>query len=148
MLFALKVVESKQLLPFVRIAQPNGEFLGRIRSAKFENYVALVILAEFRIVVLVADGTDMARGRSRIPQLMERDPVVGDMHRFSASAISRVDITAGDNKPVRITVAMENVTGLFQVEEVLMAKVKASPIIDCLEICAIVDEEPPRFYLS
>ena len=43
---------------------------------------------------------------------------------------------------------MENVTGLFQVEEVLMTKVKASPIIDCLEICAIVGEEPPRFYLS
>ena len=99
-------------------------------------------------VVLVADGTDMSRGRSRIPQLMETDPVVGDMHRFSASAISRVDITAGEHKPVRITVSMETVTGLFQVEEILMAKVKASPIIDCLEIAAIVGEEPPRFYLS
>lgn len=99
-------------------------------------------------VVLVADGTDMSRGRSRIPQLMERDPVVGDMHRFSASAINRVDITAGEQKPVRITVAMENVTGLFQVEEVLMAKVKASPIIDSLEVVALVGEEPPRFYLS
>ncbi len=99
-------------------------------------------------VVLVADGTDMSRGRSRIPQLLERDPVVGDMHRFSANAIRRVDIVAGENKPVRITVSMENVTGLFQVEEVLMTKVKASPIIDCLEICAIVGEEPPRFYLS
>ncbi len=99
-------------------------------------------------VVLVADGTDMSRGRSRIPQLLERDPVVGDMHRFSASAIRRVDIVAGEHKPVRITVSMENVTGLFQVEEVLMTKVKASPIIDCLEICAIVGEEPPRFYLS
>ena len=99
-------------------------------------------------VVLVADGTDMSRGRSRIPQLMETDPVVGDMHRFSASAINRVDITAGEHKPVRITVSMETVTGLFQVEEVLMTKVKASPIIDCLEIAAIVGEEPPRFYLS
>ena len=95
-------------------------------------------------VVLVADGTDMARGRSRIPQLMERDPVVGDMHRFSASAIRRVDIIAGENKPVRITVSMENVTGLFQVEEVLMTKVKASPIIDSLEIVAVVGEPPNR----
>ena len=99
-------------------------------------------------IVLVADGTDMTRGRSRIPQMMERDPVVGDMHRFSASAIKRVDITAGENKPVRITVAMDNETGLFQVEEVLMTKVKASPIIDRLEIAAVVADGAPRFYLS
>ncbi len=98
-------------------------------------------------VVLVADGTDMSRGRSRIPQIMDRDPVVGDMHRFSASAIRRVDLTAGDSKPVRITITMENQTGLFQVEEVLMTKVKASPIMPYLEICAIVGEQPPRFYL-
>jgi len=96
---------------------------------------------------LVADGTDMARGRSRIPQLLGRDPAVGDMHRFSASAIQRVDIVEGDAKPVRITVTMENVTGLFQVEEVLMTKVKASPVMPYLELCALVGDEPPRFYL-
>jgi len=99
-------------------------------------------------VVLVADGTDMSRGRSRIPQLIERDPVVGDMHRFSANAITRVDILNGETKPVRIVVSMENVTGLFQVEEVLMTKVKASPIMPYLEVAAIVGTEPPRFYLS
>ena len=99
-------------------------------------------------VVLVADGTDMTQGRSRIPQLMERDPVVGDMHRYSASAIRRVDITGGEQKPVRINIAMDNETGLFQVEEVLMAKVKASSIIDNLEIAAVVGAGTPRFYLS
>ncbi|MFQ5569014.1 MAG: phosphohydrolase [Rhodothermales bacterium] len=99
-------------------------------------------------VVLVADGTDMARGRSRIPQLLERDPVVGDMHRFSASAVTRIDIGAGEQKPVRITIAMNNETGLFQVEEVLMTKVKASPIMPYLEVCAVVGDEAPRFYLS
>ncbi len=98
--------------------------------------------------VLVADGTDMTRGRSRIPQLIERDPVVGDMHRFSANAVTRVDLTPGEHKPVRINVAMENVTGLFQVEEVLMTKVKASPIMQHLEVSATVGDEPPRFYLT
>jgi metal-dependent HD superfamily phosphatase/phosphodiesterase len=98
-------------------------------------------------VTMVADGTDMARGRSRIPQLLSRDPVVGDMHRFSASAIVRVDLTTGDAKPVRIAVTMENVTGLFQIEEVLMTKVKASPILPYVELCALVGEDPPRFYL-
>ncbi|GIV61138.1 MAG: HD domain-containing protein [Rhodothermaceae bacterium] len=98
-------------------------------------------------VVLVADGTDMTQGRSRIPQVLDRDPVVGDIHRYSASAIRRVDITPGESKPVRITIAMENKTGLFQVEEVLMAKVKTSPIMAHLEICALVADEPPRYYL-
>lgn len=98
--------------------------------------------------VLVADGTDMSKGRSRIPQLINSDPVVGDMHRFSASAITRVDICPGETKPIRIAVSMENVTGLFQIEEILMTKVKASPLMNHLEVCALVGSEEPRFYLK
>jgi len=99
-------------------------------------------------VVLVADGCDMAHGRARIPQALERDPMVGDIHRFSASAIRRVDIKRGENKPVSIQVTMDNVTGLFQVEEILMTKVKASPIMPHLEVSAIVGDDSPRHYLS
>ncbi len=98
--------------------------------------------------VLVADGCDMSRGRSRIPQALERDPMVGDIHRYSASAILRVDLQKGATKPVRIQVQMENASGLFQIEEVLMTKVKASPIIPHLEIAAHVGDDPPRLYLS
>jgi len=98
-------------------------------------------------VVLIADGTDMSRGRSRIPLNMERDPMVGDMHRYSANSITRVDIQAGENKPVRIAIAMDDVTGLFQLEEVLMTKVKASPIMSHLEIVGIVADQEPKFYL-
>ena len=97
--------------------------------------------------VLVADGSDMGKGRSRIPSLLGRDPAVGDMHRFSASAVQRVDITPGESKPVRITVTMDNLTGLFQIEEVMMAKIKESPIMPYIELCALVGEDAPRFYL-
>lgn len=99
-------------------------------------------------VVLIADGTDMSRGRSRIPLNMQRDPMVGDMHRYSANAITRVEIQAGKNKPVRITIAMENTTGLFQLEEVLMTKVKASPIMVHLEVVAMVKGQEPKYYLT
>jgi metal-dependent HD superfamily phosphatase/phosphodiesterase len=99
-------------------------------------------------VVLVADGTDMSKGRSRVPEMLSTDPVVGDIHRYSANAIERVEIRAGDLKPVRITVRMANTSGLFQVEEVLMTKVKASPIMGELEVCAVVGDEEPRFYLK
>lgn len=97
--------------------------------------------------VLVADGTDMTRGRSRIPMNQQRDPMVGDMHRFSAHSIARVDVAAGESKPVRISIKMEDATGLFQIEEVLMTKVKASPIMSHIEISAEVHGEQPRWYL-
>lgn len=98
-------------------------------------------------VVLVADGSDMTKGRSRIPQLISQHATVGDIHRYSATAIVRVDITPGEWKPVRIQVTMDNVTGLFQVEEVMMTKLKASPIMPYVELVAIVGDDPPRFYL-
>jgi len=99
-------------------------------------------------VVLVGDGTDLARGRARIPQLMNNDPAVGDMHRYSATAIDRITVEAGEQKCVRLTVYMENVTGLFQVEEILMTKVKASPIMKHFEIVAHVADQEPRVYLD
>lgn len=111
-------------------------------------------MAESRIhsieagTVLVADGTDMTHGRSRIPAMLSRDPAVGDIHRYSASAITRVEVGPGESKPVRVTIAMENTTGLFQVEEVFMTKVKASPIITHLEVSVVVGDQPPRFYLK
>jgi metal-dependent HD superfamily phosphatase/phosphodiesterase len=99
-------------------------------------------------VVLVADGTDMSKGRARVPEMLSSDPVVGDIHRYSANAIARVEIREGEMKPVRITVKMTNTSGLFQVEEVLMTKIKAAPIMGELEVCAVVNDEAPRFYLK
>lgn len=99
-------------------------------------------------IVLIADGCDLSQGRARIPQLLNNSPAVGDIHRYSASAIERVDVAAGRHKPVCITAEMENVTGLFQVEEILMTKVKASPIMPHLEVRVIVDGDAPRYYLD
>jgi metal-dependent HD superfamily phosphatase/phosphodiesterase len=98
-------------------------------------------------VTLVADGTDMARGRARVSSSLSSGPVVGDIHRHSASSITRVDVKAGTTKPVHIAVQMRDATGLFQIEEVLMTKVKASPIYSMLEISAQIDDGEPRFYL-
>lgn len=98
-------------------------------------------------VVLVADGTDMSKGRSRIPMNLERDPTVGDMHRYSSQSVFRVEIAKGQHKPVGLTIKMENASGLYQVEEVLMTKVKASPIMSHLEIMVEVGGEAPKWYL-
>jgi len=98
--------------------------------------------------VLVADGTDMTKGRSVIAFNMQFEPEVGDMHRFSANTITRVEIKKGTIKPIRISIQMDNATGLFQIEEVLMTKVKASPVMKHLEIEALISGQAPRMYLK
>lgn len=97
-------------------------------------------------IVMVGDGTDCTKGRSMIPQQIAKNPMIGDIHRFSASAIDSVHICRGRNKPVRIDVRMNATSGLFQVEEVLMGKAKMSPIMNHLEIAAHLDGQE-RLYL-
>ncbi len=97
--------------------------------------------------LMIADGADCTKGRAQIPVLLSKHPMLGDIHRFSASAITEVRIVKGKRKPVRIEVDMTASAGLYQVEEVLMAKAKLSPIMNYLEIAAYLDEKE-RLYLQ
>ena len=81
-------------------------------------------------VVKVADGTDMAEGRARIPYKLGKS----DIHSFSALAIKRVEVEEGESRPVKILVDMENEAGVFQVEQVLGVKIKGSGIADMIEV--------------
>jgi uncharacterized protein len=81
----------------------------------------------------VADGTDMAEGRARIPY---RGGNV-DMHSISATAIKRVDIEHGEYKPVSIKIYMDNPAGVFQIEEVIGKKLATSGIANLIELIAI-----------
>ena len=73
--------------------------------------------------------------------------MVGDIHRHSADAIDKVIIGEGENKPVRVSVHMDDFSGTFQVEEVFMTKVKASPIMLHLEVCVELEGTGRRWYL-
>ena len=86
-------------------------------------------------VVTVADGTDMAEGRSRVPYLSGKN----DIHAISAQAISKVNIVRGDMKPVSIQVFMENPAGIFQIEEVIGKKIRSSGIGELVEVIASMD---------
>ncbi|TWT89041.1 hypothetical protein Mal64_25320 [Pseudobythopirellula maris] len=99
-------------------------------------------------VLLVADGTDMTSGRSRLVGQFHTEPAVGDMHKLSADAIDKVRIERGATKPVLITACMHDYSGIFQVENVLMQKVEASPVKRHLEICVEAPGEPVRYYLK
>lgn len=85
-------------------------------------------------VTTIADGTDMAGGRTRIPYNKGKK----DIHSLSALAINKVAIESGRLKPVSIKVHMENPAGVFQIEEVLARKLKTSGISQLVEVNAIL----------
>lgn len=98
-------------------------------------------------ILLVADGCDMTKGRARIPLVIHNTPKVGDIHIYSANAITRVGIHHGGEKPVRIDVEMSSEVGLFQIEEVLLTKVNSSTAKKYIELYAAVTGQEPRQYL-
>jgi len=53
-------------------------------------------------IILVADGCDMEKGRSRIPMLIKSESRVGDIHKYSSASVERVTIEKGSEKPIKI----------------------------------------------
>jgi metal-dependent HD superfamily phosphatase/phosphodiesterase len=88
-------------------------------------------------IVRVADALDMASGRSRIPFETRRP----NIHSISAAAIDQVTIETGEERAVRIEIAMNNSAGLFQVDELLATKLRGSGIEEHIEVLAEIDAE-------
>ena len=91
-------------------------------------------------VVRVADALDMAEGRSRIP-------VEGGqygIHALSAAAIDKVRIEAGDERPVKIEIEMNNSAGIFQVDDLLATKLRGTPLEGHVEVVAEVAGETEK----
>lgn len=98
-------------------------------------------------LLLIADGCDMTKGRARIPLAMNNTPKVGDIHKYSANAITRVGIHHGQRKPIKIEVEMSSDVGFFQVEEVLITKIDSSPVKPYIELFACVKGQEAKCYL-
>ncbi|MFP4152205.1 MAG: HD domain-containing protein [Alkalispirochaeta sp.] len=97
-------------------------------------------------LILIADGCDMEKGRARIPMLINTEARVGDIHKYSSSAVERITIGKGEEKPIRIEIEMSQSVGFFQVEEVLFPKLNVSPARVYIELTAgVIDEEPRRY---
>ena len=96
-------------------------------------------------IIQIADGSDMTKGRARIPIAMAHPPRVGHIHQYSANTIEDVFIKAGNEKPIRIDINMSNEAGLFQVEEVLMHKIAGSTAKQFVELYATVQNEERRY---
>jgi len=98
-------------------------------------------------IILVADGCDMTKGRARIPLAINTTPRVGDIHKYSANAINRIGIHHGERKPIKIDIEMSADVGFFQIEEVLLTKIDASPAKQYIELYAGVEGQERKCYL-
>lgn len=98
-------------------------------------------------IILIADGCDMEKGRARIPMLINQESRVGDIHKYSSSAIEKVTIEKGDEKPLKISVEMSASVGFFQVEEILIGKIMASTVKKYIELYAFVTGREVKRYI-
>ncbi len=105
-----------------------AEVLGAITSHR-EDGKPLTLEAG---IIRVADALDMAKGRSRIP--FEHGRV--SIHSLSAAAIDSVHIGDGESAPISIEIAMNNSSGVYQVDELLKAKLRGSGLEPYVEVVA------------
>lgn len=95
-------------------------------------------------VVRVADALDMAQGRSRLPIEAGQEGI----HSISAAAIDEVRIEAGEARPVRIGISLNNSAGIFQVDDLLATKIRGTPLEGQVEVVAQVEGETEKRLLS
>jgi uncharacterized protein len=91
-------------------------------------------------IVRVADALDLAKGRSRIP--FEHGRV--SIHSLSAAAVDEVVIADGTDRPVKIEILMNNSAGIYQVDELLKAKLSGSGLEPYVEVIAHIDTEAEK----
>jgi uncharacterized protein len=91
-------------------------------------------------VVRVADALDMAQGRSRVPVEAGRMGI----HSLSAAAIDEVVIEAGEERPVRVEIRMNNSAGIFQVDDLLATKLRGTPLATHVEVLASIEGETEK----
>jgi metal-dependent HD superfamily phosphatase/phosphodiesterase len=95
-------------------------------------------------VVRVADALDMAQGRTRLPIEAGQEGI----HSISAAAVDEVRIEAGESRPVRLEIELNNSAGIFQVDDLLATKIRGTPLEGKVEVVAKVEGETEKRLLS
>jgi len=88
-------------------------------------------------VVRVADALDMERGRSRMPY--ERGG--RGIDTISSQSIRKVSLEEGEEVPVLVEIEMVNAAGVYQVDELLRAKLRDSGLEEYVRIVAVNTRE-------
>lgn len=91
-------------------------------------------------IVRIADALDMEQGRARIPFISGKV----DIHSVSALSIEKVEILEGTEKPVTIKIRMANSAGIFQIDELLKARIQNSGLERYIRVIAEITAEKER----
>ncbi|MFH5799064.1 HD domain-containing protein [Haladaptatus sp. CMAA 1911] len=84
-------------------------------------------------VIRVSDALDMEHGRSRIPY----EKGGRGINTVSSQAIKKVSLRQGDTVPVLVEIEMLNAAGVYQVDNLLKAKLHGSGLEDDIRIVAL-----------
>jgi metal-dependent HD superfamily phosphatase/phosphodiesterase len=84
-------------------------------------------------IIRVADALDMERGRSRIPYKKGGRGI----DTLSSQAIDRVSLKSGSDSPVLVEIEMVNAAGVYQVDNLLKAKLRDSGLQEHVRIVAV-----------
>jgi len=125
-----KVYEDEEVMYEIR-----GHILHSIYSHEFE----IKDLTEEAALVGIADGTDMTQGRGRLA--FDKGNV--NIHTVSALSIEKLEITKGEERPIRIVIEMNNSAGVFQIQETLGRKIVGSPLEEAFEVVAVAKPDEP-----
>ncbi len=82
----------------------------------------------------------MEQGRARIP--FESGKI--DIHSVSALSIEKVEILEGTEKPIIIKIKMANSAGIFQIDELLKARIRNSGLEKYIHVVAEIAAEKER----
>ena len=92
----------------------------------------------------VADALDMEHGRSRVAF----ETSLPNIHSLSAAAIDEVRIVPGEQRAVRVEVAMNNSAGVFQLDELMATKLRGSGLEPHVELIARIEAEHEKRLLK
>ncbi len=90
--------------------------------------------------VKIGDGVDMSKGRARYPYKMGKN----DIHAISALSIDKVTISTNSRYPVVIKVFMNERAGVFQLEKILIPKIRTSGLRSYVDLKPIYNGKEMR----
>lgn len=126
----------KRILPKI-LQKSFYETLGIVSEVMHTIYATAMDIEALTLeasIVKVADATDMAEGRARLPYRKGKT----DIHALSALAIKNVEILQGERRSLRIVVTMDGTAGFFQIEQVMIPKIRTSKLKGMIEILPVL----------
>lgn len=130
----------KKYLPSIYTEEESVIISSEVLQAMLAHHPEQQVLTLEGGIVRVADALDMEQGRARIP--FEAGKI--DIHSVSALSIEDVQISEGKDKPIIIKIKMSNSAGIFQIDELLKARIQNSGLEDYIHVMADILGERER----